>query len=188
MTRIPASKATAKAVKAPAKASIKPALQTRSIVGTWAMVEAWDIGDDPSQPKKKTWPWGKPCAGYWVYDSSGHFSLMISQNPPLAIPADPFGGTPQPGWLSPTAPWRVPYDLLIESFSTAQPYAYFGTWKVVPDPLQPDKGGTIEHTVTADIMRAYTGTVQKRPFVYDGDDFLNVGVPGQYLRRLKRLT
>lgn len=190
MTRTAASKASAKAsVKASVKAaSTKPAPPTRSIVGTWAMVEAWDIGDDPSKPKKKTWPWGKPCAGYWVYDSSGHFSLMISQNPPLAIPADPFSGAPQPGWLSSTAPWRVPRDLLIESFSTAQPYAYFGTWQVVPDPLHPDKGGTIEHTVTADIMRAYTGTVQKRPFVFDGDDYLNVGVPGQYLRRLKRLT
>jgi hypothetical protein len=58
----------------------------------------------------------------------------------------------------------------------------------VPDPKAPDKGGTIEHTVVSDVMRAYTGTVQKRPFLWDGDDYLDVGVPGQYLRRLKRLT
>jgi hypothetical protein len=37
-------------------------------------------------------------------------------------------------------------------------------------------------------MRAYTGTVQERPFQFDGPDFLNVGVSGQYLRRLQRLT
>jgi hypothetical protein len=37
-------------------------------------------------------------------------------------------------------------------------------------------------------MRAYTGTVQSRQFLFDGYDFLNVGVPGQYLRRLQRLT
>jgi Lipocalin-like domain len=161
---------------------------TRSIIGTWDMIEAWDIGDDPAKPKNKTWPWGKPSAGYWVYDSSGHFSLMISQNPPLGIPADPFGSQPQPSWLSPAAPWQVPHALLIESFSTAQPYAYFGTYTVVPDPQAPHAGGTIEHTVFADVMRAYTGTVQKRPFVYDGDNHLDIGVPGQYLRRLQRLT
>ena len=171
----------------PAPAKTAPAAR-RSVVGTWSLVEAWDIGDDPAKPKKKTWPWGRPPLGYWVYDSSGHFSLMISQNPALAIPLDPFSGQPQPGWLSPTAPWRVPRDLLMETFSSAQPYAYFGTYTVVPDPAAPDTGGTIEHTVVADTMRAYTGTVQKRPFVFDGEDYLNVGTPGQYLRRLKRLT
>jgi hypothetical protein len=46
--------------------------------------------DDPSDPSKKTYPWGNPSAGYGVYDRGGHFSLMISQNPPLAIPAGPF--------------------------------------------------------------------------------------------------
>ncbi len=101
-----------------------------SIVGTWAMVEAWDIGDNPNDPTEKTYPWGNPPAGYWVYDSSGHFSLMISQNPALAIPADPFSGAPQPGWLNPTPPWTVPYDLLIATFATASPYAYFGTYTV----------------------------------------------------------
>jgi hypothetical protein len=30
--------------------------------------------------------------------------------------------------------------------------------------------------------------VQQRPFLFDGPDYLNVGMPGQYLRRLKRLT
>jgi Lipocalin-like domain len=162
--------------------------QTPSIVGTWALVEAWDIGDDPSDPTKKTYPWGNPPAGYWVYDSSGHFSLMISQNPPLAIPADPFSGNPQSNWLNPTSPWTVPYDLLIATFATASPYAYFGTYTVELDDKDPHLGGTILHNVFSDVMRAYTGTVQSRPFRFDGPDFLNVGAPGQYLRRLQRLT
>ena len=62
----------------------------QSIIGTWAMVEAYDIGDDSSTPTQKTYPWGNPSSGYWVFDSAGHFSLMISQNPPLTIPNDPF--------------------------------------------------------------------------------------------------
>lgn len=164
--------------------------KARSIVGTWSLVEAWDIGDDPKHPKKKTYPWGKPPLGYWVYDQSGHFSLMISQNPALPIPANPFGSEPPniPGWLSPSAPWQPPLSLLLETFSTAQPYAYFGTYNVVPDPELPEKGGTIEHYVVSDVLRVYTGTVQARPFTYEGDDYLNVGKKGQYLRRLKRLT
>ncbi|MBI1770880.1 MAG: hypothetical protein HYR68_00645, partial [Burkholderiales bacterium] len=52
----------------------------------------------------------------------------------------------------------------------------------------PHLGGTIVMNVFADVMRAYAGTVQKRSFVFDGKDYLNVGTPGQYLRRLKRLT
>lgn len=162
--------------------------KARSIVGTWSLVEAWDIGDNPKKPKQKTYPWGDPPLGYWVYDAKGHFSLMISRNPALPIPTDPFSNSPQANWLNPAAPWQVPYPLLIETFATAQPYAYFGTYTVVPDPKAPNKGGTIEHQVVSDVLRAYTGTVQSRPFVYDGDDFLNVGVPGQYLRRLKRVT
>jgi hypothetical protein len=154
------------------------------------MVEAWDIGDDPNDPTKKTYPWGNPPAGYWVFDSSGHFSLMISQNPPLPIPNDPFStSTPpqtQPAWLTPTAPWTVPYDLLIATFATAKPYAYFGTYTVEFD-QEPHKG-KLFLTVFSDVMRAYTGTVQERPFQFDGPDFLNVGVSGQYLRRLQRLT
>ncbi|HSS52026.1 MAG TPA: lipocalin-like domain-containing protein [Thermoanaerobaculia bacterium] len=167
-------------------------MNEQSIVGTWALVEAWDIGDNPSDPTQKTYPWGNPPAGYWVYDSSGHFSLMISQNPALPIPADPFSTSSPPqsqsGWLTPAPPWTVPYDLLIATFATANPYAYFGTYTVELDDQDPHLGGTILHTVFSDVLRVYTGTVQKRTFLFDGHDFLNVGTPGQYLRRLQRLT
>jgi hypothetical protein len=163
-------------------------LNEQTIIGTWSMIEAWDIGDDPNDPQKKTYPWGNPSAGYWVFDKSGHFSLMISQNPPLPIPLDPFAGTPQPAWLNPAAPWRVPQDLLVESFAKASPYAYFGSYTVEMDTNSPHLGGTLVMTVFADIMRAYTGTVQRRPFLFDGPDHLNVGASGEYLRRLQRLS
>lgn len=156
------------------------------IVGTWEMVEAWNIGDDA---KEKTYPWGNPSSGYWVYDPSHHFSLIISPNPALPIPQGPFPNKKHPNqssWLSPTAPWKVPYELLIETFSTASPFAYFGTYTVVLD--EDGLGGTINHHVVADVMRAYTGTVQPRPFRFEGNDVLNVGEPEKYLRKLRRLS
>ena len=163
-------------------------INAHTLIGTWDMVEAWDIGDDPAKPTEKSYPWGNPSAGYWVFDKSQQFSLMISPSPPLAIPADPFSGKPQNSWLSPAEPWQVPQALLMESFSKANPYAYFGTYSVTMDDHHPHLGGTINMTVFADIMRGYTGTVQKRSFLFDGSDYLNVGDPGIYLRRLKRLS
>lgn len=146
----------------------------------------------PSHPNEKSYPWGNPPAGYWVYDKSGHFSLMISQNPALPIPPDPFTADPQSSWLSPSPPWKVPYELLIETFGpSTNPYAYFGTYTVEMNEKDPGSG-TILHNVFSDVMRAYTGTVQARPFSFDGPNFINVGNPGttsgSYLRRLERLT
>jgi len=164
-----------------------------SVIGTWAMVEAWDVGDNPAQPTTKSYPWGNPSAGYWVFDTSGHFGLMIAPNPALPIPADPFSGAPQPGWLNPTAPWAVPNQLFLETFVTASPYAYFGTYTIAMDHGSLLKGNLLL-TVSNDIMRGYTGTVQTRPFTFDGHNFINVGNPGDgktsgdYLRRLQRLT
>ena len=154
-----------------------------TVVGTWAMVQAWNMDANGV----KSYRWGNPSAGYWVYDKSGHFSLIISQNPALPIPTDPFSGDPQPNWLFPAPPWEVPNALMIETFATASPFAYFGTYTVEMDPSLPGHG-TIQHHVFADVMRAYTNTIQPRPFVFDGDEYLNVGEAKSYLRRLQRLT
>jgi hypothetical protein len=108
-----------------------------------------------------TYPWRNPSAGYWVDDKSGHFSLMISQNLPLSIPIDPFSSTSpptlQPGWINPNPPWKVPNELFVESFVTAQPYAYFGTCTVEMDDQQPHLGGNIVMTVFSDAMRGLYG-------------------------------
>ncbi len=74
-----------------------------SVVGTWQLVEAWDIGDDPKQPDKKTWPWGDPASGYWVYDSSGNFGLQILEEPAAPHPRRPTG----PGLDHPDHPLRA---------------------------------------------------------------------------------
>ncbi len=158
-----------------------------SIIGTWSLADAWDIGDNPSDPTQKTCPWGNPPAGYWVFDKSGHFSLMISQNPALPVPLDPYSGNPQPQWLNPTAPWKVPYELLIETFVTANPFAYFGTYSVEMDAKDPNSGMLIMN-VFSDVLRVYTNQIEKRPFTFESNDIVNVGVDGQYMRVLRRLT
>ena len=145
---------------------------TASVIGTWSLVEAWDA-DDPADPSRRTHPWGDPPAGYWVFDHSGHFSLMISRNPPLPRST---------GSLLVDAV----REFVVETFVTARPYAYFGTYTVEPG-ADADRG-TLLLAVTSDVLRAYTGTVQRRKFVFDGPDHLNVGEPGAYLRRLRRLT
>jgi acetolactate decarboxylase len=146
-----------------------------SVVGTWEMVEAWDIGDDPNDPTKLTYPWGNPPSGYWVYDPSGNFGLQISLNPPLPIPNG------NANWLSPTPPWEAPCDLLRQSLTPNVYYAYFGTYKV------DYAGGTIDQQVFTDVLRQYTGTPQPRPFkLVDGE--LLIGDLKSYLRRFKRLS
>lgn len=162
------------------------------VIGTWAMIEAWDIGDDPNDPSKKTYPWGNNdgMKGYWVYDSSGHFSMIIYPYPALLSPDNPYTGKPQPNWLHINDPWKVPYETLIESFSTINPYAYFGTYTVE---MTGDAAGSINQVVMADVMRSYIGDNkdQARPFTLetvDGVDYINVGEEGVYLRKLRRLT
>ncbi len=51
---------------------------SKTIVGCWQMVEAWNINDGI-----KTYPWGQPPLGYWVYDPAGNASVLISINPVL---------------------------------------------------------------------------------------------------------
>ena len=144
---------------------------SNTIVGCWQMVEAWNI-NDPNQPYVKTYPWGQPPLGYWVYDPAGNASVMISINPPLAnIPN--------------TVNW---WDLTGDSINSAMVasfdncYAYFGTYAV--DYEQ----GVVTVNVVADVLRAYTGTAQPRPFKFNENGDLVVGDPSSYIRRFKRVA
>ena len=56
-------------------------LHGESIIGCWKMVELWDVDDNG----KKTYSFGNPPLGYWVYDTSGNVSVQISMNPPLPL-------------------------------------------------------------------------------------------------------
>jgi hypothetical protein len=137
-----------------------------SIVGCWKMVEAWDIDDEPGSGK--TFPWGDPPLGYWVYDSAGNVSVQISLNPPLSLLPG--------GWWTATPP---PVAQMVESFNNYM--AYFGTYTV-------DYGtGMVTHNVITDVLRQYTGTAQTRPFAIKGGELL-IGDQTSYLRRFKRVA
>lgn len=139
------------------------------IVGSWQMVEAWDM-NDPGKPGK-SYPWGNPPLGYWVYDSAGNVSVQISINPPLPVP--------QQSW------WQlggyVATGLMLESFNNYM--AYWGTYTV------DYTTNTVTHNVTTDVLRQYTGTSQPRPFKLANDDNeLLIGDGETYLRRFKRVA
>lgn len=143
---------------------------TETIVGCWQMVEAWNI-NDPAKPEEKTYPWGQPPLGYWVYDPAGNASVLISINP--ALPNIPN-----------TVNW---WDMTSDSVNSAMVasfdncYAYFGTYTV------DYPSGVVTVNVVADVLRAYTGTPQPRPFKFvDGD--LVIGDPTSYIRRFKRVA
>lgn len=144
------------------------------IVGCWQMVEAYDI-NDPGKPGK-SYPWGNPPLGYWVYDSAGNNSVQISINPPL-----PMVNTSSGSW------WdfaKTAEDYMLESFDNYM--AYFGTYTVEYSDKKQTKG-TVTHKVVTDVLRQYTGTAQPRPFQLNGDELI-IGDPTSYIRRFKRVA
>jgi hypothetical protein len=144
-----------------------------AIVGCWQMVEAYDM-NDPGKPGK-SYPWGKPPLGYWVYDPAGNFALQISINPPLPLVKTKVN--PNDSW------WDAGQTLTSEmTASFDNYYAYFGTYTV------DYKKGVITHDVITDVLRAYTGTKQKRDFKLVGNNELIIGTPTTYIRRFKRVA
>ena len=142
------------------------------IVGCWQMVEAWDL-DDPGKPGI-SYPWGQPPLGYWVYDPAGNFSVQISINPPLPLVTVDAGDN---SW------WDVGQTLtsaMTASFDNY--YAYFGTYTVDYD------AKIVTHNVKTDVLRAYTGTAQQRPFELVGYDELIIGDQKTYARKFKRVA
>jgi hypothetical protein len=137
------------------------------IVGSWQMVEAWDM-NDPGKPGK-SYPWGNPPLGYWVYDSAGNVSVQISINPPLPL-------VDAPWW---TMGATTANDAMLASFNNYM--AYFGTYEV------DYKKGVVTANVITDVLRQYTGTPQPRPFKIVKDQLL-IGDGKTYLRRFKRVA
>ncbi len=141
-----------------------------TIVGCWQMVEAWNV-NDPSKPDDKTYPWGQPPLGYWVYDPAGNVSVQISINPPL-----PNVNVDAPSWWTLAS---VVTQSMIDSFNNYM--AYFGTYTV------DNASGTVTHNVVTDVLRQYTATAQPRPFKIVGGELL-IGDGSTYLRRFKRVA
>lgn len=144
-------------------------MASETIVGCWQMVEAWNI-DDPKKPKEKTYPWGRPPLGYWVYDPAGNVSVQISINPPLSR-ID----------LSTQNWWDVQpmTSSMVASFDNY--LAYFGTYTVDYEK------GVVTHNVVTDVLRAYTGTEQPRNFKFKNGDLV-IYQTDSYLRRFKRVA
>ena len=145
-------------------------MKNETIVGCWQLVEAWNI-NDPNKPKDKTYPWGQPPLGYWVFDPTGNTAVQISINPALSnIPN--------------TVNW---WDMTSDSVNSAMVasfdnyYAYFGTYTV------DYAAGIFTENVVADVLRAYTNTSQQRPFKFVKGDLV-VGDPRSYIRIFKRVA
>jgi hypothetical protein len=138
------------------------------IVGSWQMVEAWDIDDPDAENPVKSYPWGNPPLGYWVYDSAGNVSVQISINPPLPL------FVISPWWTGASA-----NDDMLASFNNYM--AYFGTYTV------DYKNGIVTANVITDVLRQYTGTPQPRPFKLLKNQLL-IGDGKTYLRRFKRVA
>ena len=138
------------------------------IVGSWQMVEAWNV-NAPGQPK--TYPWGNPPLGFWVYDAGGNVSVQISINPPL-----PIVDVTDPSWWTLGS---IVQEAMLASFNNYM--AYWGTFTV--DYVK----NIVTHNVVTDVLRAYTGTSQPRPFELSGDQLI-IGDQQTYLRRFKRVA
>ena len=62
-------------------------------------------------------------------------------------------------------------------------YAYFGTYTV------DYTTGIVTHNVVTDVLRAYTGSAQTRPFkLEDDNNTLVIGDPASYIRKFKRVA
>jgi hypothetical protein len=137
----------------------RPVGGSRSIVGTWRLVEFWDQ-DEPH------YPYGNPPAGIWVYDKAGNVSVQISLNPPLPnLPAEGYQNQPQ--------------QVLVQTLNAYM--AYFGTYTVDWE------NGQIIHDVQSDVLRAYTGTRQPRPFRLEGNRLI-IGDGKTWRRVLERIS
>src|SRR5580765_1265715 len=95
-----------------------PEPQGETIIGCWKMVEAWNSNNGGP----KTYPWGNPPLGYWVFDTEGNVSVQISLNPPLPNLAPRKSSK---NWWMKNPP---PVKEMVATFNNYM--AYFGTYTV----------------------------------------------------------
>jgi hypothetical protein len=115
-----------------------------SLVGTWRLVEVWDLDKEGN----KTYPYGVPPRGYIVYDSTGHVFVGFMRNPPVS--PDGFGQEQPPSQELKSQAWDA--------------YAgYFGTYSV------DWAAGVVTHHVEGAWNPSYLRRDQPRPFTLKGD-------------------
>ena len=135
-------------IPAPASASpaqpVAAAGEEQGIVGTWRLVAFEDHYKDGKVDK----PFGEHPRGYFIYDPTGHLSINIMKNPPLARFAS--GDADKVT----DAEKAAAFDAYV---------GYFGTYRV-------DKAkGVLHHQVEGALNSIYTDTDQLRPYRLNGD-------------------
>jgi hypothetical protein len=129
------------------------------IVGTWKVVRYEDRGADGVVSHL----YGEHPQGYFVYDTTGHFSVHIMRSPAL---------TSFPGMREGTGEAALYREAFLAYV------AYFGTYTV--DAVK----GTVTHHVEGSLKPDYTGTDQVRPFRIEGDRLIiEINRNQQYSRR-----
>jgi hypothetical protein len=126
----------------PAVAAGEPGL-----IGTWRLVRFEDRSKDGKVDK----PYGEHPLGYFVYDTTGHLSVQIMRNPPLA----PFASGDED---------KATDVEMVQAYGAY--VAYFGTYRV-------DKAKhVLHHQVEGALNTTYTNTDQLRPYRLSGDTLI----------------
>jgi lipocalin-like protein len=94
--------------RAEAGSSARAAADEPGLIGTWRLVRF----EDTSADGKVSYPFGEHPFGYFVYDPTGHLSVQVMRNPPIA----PFASSP-------------PSEAEVRAANRAY-LAYFGTYRV----------------------------------------------------------
>ena len=128
--------------RAEAGSATRAAADEPGLVGTWRLVRFEDTSGDG----KVSYPFGEHPFGYFVYDPTGHLSVQIMRNPPVA----PFASSP-----ATEAELRD---------ANAAYGAYFGTYRV-------DKARhVLHHIVEGSLNSRYAANPdQARPYRLQGD-------------------
>jgi hypothetical protein len=132
---------------APPSRSTAERTVAQSLVGTWKLVELWDMDEDG----KLTYRFGEHPRGYIVYDSTGHVFVGFMHDPP--VPPDGFGE-------------RLPPSNDLKSQAWDAYGGYFGTYTV--DWVTK----VVTHHVEGALNPKYVGSDERRPFTLTGDTFI----------------
>src|SRR6266702_3559956 len=111
-----------------------------NITGTWKLVEWRRI----EEGKKVTYPLGEGASGLLIYTSDGLMAVqMVAADRPTIATTDALGGD---------------VEERANAYSTC--LAYFGSYEV--------QGNSVVHRLDGSLFPNWTGSLQSRPYTYDG--------------------
>ena len=143
-----------------------------NLVGTWRLVSFEDV-----EGGKIIRPFSEKPVGLFVYTSDGHVIIQIANpaNPACYAPGKTSGrGKMDDRALFACSPEQM--QALLENS-----VAYWGTYTVDL------AAGVVTHNVLSDLSNGYAGTVQPRPFRFDGNRLV-IGDGKTWTRVLERVV